>query len=128
LAPSGWKGKEEEAVGRGENCGGAQSGKAEEGKKGGRKGNGAPTGGAGVSAAVRKKEKGEEEVGRSGDGEMGRWAGWVRKGVRPFFFSFSTQIKPTFKLKFIQNFSNFFTKFYKPFGPHTSNQKPCIAK
>jgi hypothetical protein len=38
-----------------------------------------------------EKDKGGEEVGRCGDGEMRRWAGWVGKGgeVLFYFFSFS---------------------------------------
>jgi hypothetical protein len=56
----------------------------------GRRKKGAPTSGAGVSASQKKKKKKRSrEAGRCGDGEMGRWTGWVRKGGEPlFFFSF----------------------------------------
>jgi hypothetical protein len=59
-------------------------------------------------------------------GRLGRNEGEVLF-LFSFSFSNSFQIEP-FQLKFNQNFSNFFTKFYKPFKPHTSNQKPCKSK
>jgi hypothetical protein len=62
------------------------------------------------------------------EGKDGPWAGWAKMKVRSFsfffffFFSNSFKIEP-FQHKFNQNFSNFFIKFYKPFKPHTNNQK-----
>jgi hypothetical protein len=44
-----------------------------------------------------------------------------------FSFSNSFQIK-LFLLNSNQNPSNLFTKFYKLFRSHTSNQKPCKSK
>jgi hypothetical protein len=100
--------------------------------KGGRKEKEALTGGVTVSAAAGKKKRRKKWRAAAGEdvGPVGR-CGLKGKEVRFSLFSFSFsnsfQIKP-FQLKFKQNFSNFFTKFYKPFRPHTGNQNPCIAK
>jgi hypothetical protein len=88
------------------------------------------TGGVSLSAAVRKNKR---KAGRRAAAGEGSWAGGPtgqNEGEVLFpFFSFSNYFQiESFQLKFNQNFSNFFTKFYKPFRPHTSNQKPCIAK
>jgi hypothetical protein len=99
------------------------------GRGGGRKEKGAPTGGTDVLATAgkgkRRRGRGPLQKGINGPaGRLGR-----KEGEVPFLFSFFQtllKLKP-FQLKFIQNFSNFFTKFYKLFKPHTSNQKLCIA-
>jgi hypothetical protein len=77
---------------------------------------------------LREKEKGQR--GRGPLREKPRWAsgplGRKVRGEILFFFSFyfsnSFQIK-SFQFKLKQNFSNFFTEFYKLFKLHTSNQK-----
>jgi hypothetical protein len=102
--------------------------------KGGRKEKEGPRCGVTVSAVAGRKKRRKKWRATAGEdvGSVGR-CGLKGKEVRfsLFLFSFpfsnSFQIKP-FQLKFKQNFSNFFTKFYKPFRPHTSNQKPCISK
>jgi hypothetical protein len=78
-----------------------------------------------------KKKKKKRETGRCGSELMGRWAAGPerRGGFLCFFFSFSNsfQIK-LFLSNSNQNSSNLFTKFYKLFRSHTSNQKPCKSK
>jgi hypothetical protein len=85
--------------------------------------------GPGVSDSKRK----EKERGRGGPvrGE-GRWAagpfGPKGKEVRFSFFSFlfQTSFKTTISFQIqIKTLSNFFSKIYKLFRNHTSNQKPC---
>jgi hypothetical protein len=80
----------------------------------------------------RVGDYGEKEKGERGGGplrEIERWAGWAKREVRSFFLlPFSNFFKSNLFNSNSQNFSNFFTKFYKPFRPHTSNQKPCITK
>jgi hypothetical protein len=85
-------------------------------------------------ACQRRKEKKKEAGARTAAGGEGWAVGRLGQNEGEllslfffFFFSNSFKIEP-FQLKFNQNFSNFFTKFNKPFKPHTSNQKPCIAK
>jgi hypothetical protein len=120
----GEKGKVEEVAKRGEDPGGRVAGQ--------RKGEGCGMEGDdtwGKVSAVQRKEKRRWGSGLPRERKLGRPG--HNEGEVLFLFSFSFSnfflIEP-FQLKFNQNFSNFFTKFYKPFKPHTSNQKPCIAK
>jgi hypothetical protein len=79
----------------------------------------------------RTKKRGAQRWAAAGVREMGRWAARLKgEKVRffPFFLLKLFSNSNIFKLKIIQNFSNFYTKFCKPFKPHSSNQKPCIAK
>jgi hypothetical protein len=72
----------------------------------------------------------EGERGRR-SARRGSWrrCGMKGKEVRFSLFSFSNTIKTKLlNSNSFKTFSNFFTKFYKLFKPHTSNQKPCIAK
>jgi hypothetical protein len=60
--------------------------------------------------------------------ELGRGLGrWVGFGFF-FFFFFKHPNSNHFQTKNIQNFFKLFTKFYKLFKPHTSNQKLCKVK
>jgi hypothetical protein len=106
--------------------------RAEQRKEGRKEGEGGLTDGAPVSATTEKEKR------KGGHGplrEEPRWTGGPLgrkvRGEILFFFSFSFsnsfQIK-SFKFKFKQNFSNFFTEFYKLFKLHTSNQNPCKDK
>jgi hypothetical protein len=80
----------------------------------------------------QEKEKRGEELGCRGserNGPVGRWAESEKVRFSLFFFSFKTLFK--FKSFSTQNHSKLFklfTKFCIPLTPHTSNQKPCIAK
>jgi hypothetical protein len=119
---------------KGRGSGGARRGsrRAEQGKRK-KKGRGERLTGGAQSSPVEGKRK----------GRAGRWAVagkrcWASRPAGPkgkegkfsfFSFSFSNsfQIK-LFLLNSNQNPSNLFTKFYKLFRSHTSNQKPCKAK
>jgi hypothetical protein len=99
--------------------------------KGGRKEKEAPTGGVTVSAAAGKRK---EERGGGPLREIERWAvgHLAKRKLRSFFFfsfpfsnSFQNQ---TFLIQIHSKLFKPFYKIYKPFRPHTSNQKPCIDK
>jgi hypothetical protein len=96
-----------------------------------RKGDGVRlTGGAGVSVEERNRERGRRGLGRCGEKDGGCWVvGPNGKEGKFLFFSFSNsfQIK-LFLSNSNQNSSNLFTKLYKLFRSHTSNQKPCKYK
>jgi hypothetical protein len=80
-------------------------------------------------SAEKRKEKGK--AGEWTAARKGRWAaGPLGRKVRRFlFFSFPNLFQ--FKLFLSnsnQNSSNLFTKFYKLFKLHSTNQKLCKAK
>jgi hypothetical protein len=86
--------------------------RAEQRKEGGRRKEKGLTGGTKVSVAERKKKKsaGRPLRGREdwAGGPLGRKVRWFPFSFFPFPFSNSFQNK-SFKFKFKQNFSNFFT-------------------
>jgi hypothetical protein len=68
--------------------------------------------GHGVNGSRKNKRK-SGQVGRCGREKMGRHAGWAERKVRfLFLFLKKTQIKPNFKLKFIQNLFKLFHKIF----------------
>jgi hypothetical protein len=78
---------------------------------------------------THKKKKKGEEGGLLRERE--KWAGGpagLEREVRSFSFFFLFSNSFQIQTFLIQIHSKLFTKFYKPFRPHTSNQKPCIAK
>jgi hypothetical protein len=86
------------------------------------------TSGAGVSAGEKKKKRGRRGAGRCGKGDRAAGPAGPKGKLSTFFLfpnlfqnnSFLNESKPkSFKL---------FTKFYKSFRLHTSNQKLCKAK
>jgi hypothetical protein len=83
--------------------------------------------GPGVSECKEKKTR-EGEAGRHG---MASWAGrpgWAEGGAGhgflSFFFNFFFSNHFSFEIQ-IKTPSNLFSKIYKLFGNHTSNQNPC---
>jgi hypothetical protein len=114
--------------GRGQSCSGAQLGRAEE-RKGEEEGRGRRRQVGPRCQWLRGKKKkrrhGRGPCGRSLGGPVGRWAERLRRSL---FLFFQTQLKPTFKLKFISKLFKLFTKFINLLRPHTSNQNECIAK
>jgi hypothetical protein len=84
------------------------------------------TGGARVSASAKKRKRERER--RAGAGRV-RWAAGPKgKEVRFCFFSFLFSnffLKPHFFSNSNQTLTNIFSKIYKLFRNHTSNQKPC---
>jgi hypothetical protein len=82
-----------------------------------------------VSAGEKKTKRGRRGAGRCGKGDRAAGPAGPKGKLSAFFFffpnlfqnnSFSNEFKPkSFKL---------FTKFYKSFRLHPSNQKLCKAK
>jgi hypothetical protein len=85
--------------------------------------------GPGVSDSKRKRK--EKERGGQARGELSGPAGLAGPKGEPgkvFFFSFLLQTSSKTIISFqiqIKTLSNFFSKIYKLFRNHTSNQKPC---
>jgi hypothetical protein len=106
-------------------CGGRPARQGEEERKGERE---RLTSGA--QASVRAKEK-EKERGCGPVRGEGRWAAGPfgpkgEKGEVFFLFFFQTSFKTTISFQIqIKTLSDFFSKIYRLFRNHTSNQKPC---
>jgi hypothetical protein len=81
--------------------------------------------GPGVSECKEKKKR-EGEADRRG---MASWAGrpgWAERGAGHGFLFFKTSFSNHFSFEIqIKTPSNLFSKIYKLFINHTSNQKPC---
>jgi hypothetical protein len=104
-------------------CGGRPARQGEEEKEGGRE---RLTGGVAVSASAKKRKRERER--RAGAGWLAGPAGLARPkgehGMVFFFFKLLFQTTFLFQIQ-IKPLSNFFSKKYKLFRNHTSNQKPC---
>jgi hypothetical protein len=95
------------------NRGGARSGEANEGKGARKEGEGGADKWARSISDTEKKEKGGEEVGRCGDGEMGQWPAGLEREVRSFSIFFLFPFSNSFK---IQTFSTqIHSKLFKLF-------------
>jgi hypothetical protein len=104
-------------------CGGRPARQGEEEKEGGRE---RLTIEARVSVSAKKRKRERE---RRADAGRASWAGrpgWAERGARQGFLFFQTSFSNHFSFEFqIKTLSNLFSKIYKLFRNHTSNQKPC---
>jgi hypothetical protein len=131
IALIGWlrrEGRGREVARRDGDRGGARPGRSRERKGERKEKRGTDRRGRRVSGEEKREREGTG-VGRCGEGEVGCWA--ARPKGKEVFFPFSFPNLFQFKLFLSnsnQNSSNLFTKFYKLYKLHSSNQKLCKAK